>query len=291
MAVQFLLNGLIAGSLYALLAVGFVLIFTTGKFFHMAHGAVYAVGAYTTWFLYSHGVSLVISIPLSIVAGLGLGWLIDRFAYSHLRARKASGLVLFIASLGLLIFFQGALATLFGNEVQVLRLHEEPKVYKVLGGTITATQVYILLVSAILLALIAYLLKRTRLGLSMRATADSKELAELCGVRTERVLLAAVLISSGCGALAGTLVALERNVEPTMGFSAILYAIVASIIGGIANVFGAFLGAFSLGTLETLTLWQLPSEYKDAVTFGVLFLFLMFRPYGLLGARPPRDGR
>jgi branched-chain amino acid transport system permease protein len=283
---QLLINGLIAGAIYALVAAGFSLIYSVCKFVHFAHGAVIAVSAYFLYFLFSMlGLNFVFSVILSIIFTSFLGFLINQFVYKQLRKRKASNVILLIASVALLIFFESLILLLFGADVKTIGYIKISKGIEIFKAIITPLQIVIIIVSIILLFSLFIFMKKTKIGKAMRAVSDNKDVAEIVGISSEKIYNWSFIIGSAIAGIAGILVGLEQNLEPTMGTNLMIKGFTAAIIGGIDSVPGAILGAFLLGFAENFGIWFLPSGYKDAIAFIILFIFLLFRPQGILGIK------
>jgi branched-chain amino acid transport system permease protein len=286
---QLLLNGLVAGAIYALVGLGFAVVYRTVRFFHFAHGAVYAVGAYV-----AYGVAVGLRVPVvgAWLLGVGcaamVGFGVDRFVYRPLRTRKAPALILLIASFGVFIFLQNLLQLIFGAQILTLRTGLVKEGHHLLGAVITNTQIAIMAATVIVLMSLWLLERWTRLGKEMRAVADDSIAASVVGINPERVILWAFIIGSALAGAAGILVSYETNIEPTIGFSALLKGIIASIIGGIGSVPGAALGALLLGLVENLGIWKVPAMWKDTIAFALLIGFLLARPQGILGRKPER---
>jgi len=283
---QLLINGLIAGAIYALVASGFSLIYSTCKFIHFAHGATIAFSAYFLYFLFSGlGLSFWPSVILAIIFGALLGWLMNKFIYKKLRKRKASNVILLIASFALLILLESLILMLFGADVKTIGYIKIAKGLEFLGAIITPLQIVIIVVSIILLILLWIFMKRTKIGKAMRAVADNKEVAEVVGISAEKIYSWSFIVGSAIAGIAGILVGLEQNLEPTMGTNLMIKGFTGAIIGGIGSVPGAVLGSFLLGIVENFGIWFLPSGYKDAIAFTLLFIFLLFRHQGILGIK------
>jgi branched-chain amino acid transport system permease protein len=283
---QLLINGLIAGAIYALVACGFSLIYSVCKFVHFAHGAVIAVSAYFLYFLFSmFGLNFVFSVILSIIFASFLGFLINQFVYKQLRKRKASNVILLIASVALLIFFESLILLLFGADVKTIGYIKISKGIEIINAIITPLQIVIIIVSLILLISLFLFMKKTKMGKAMRAVADNKDVAEVVGISSEKIYNWSFIIGSAIAGIAGILVGLEQNLEPTMGTNLMIKGFTSAIIGGIDSVPGAILGAFLLGFAENFGIWFLPSGYKDAIAFIILFIFLLFKPQGILGIK------
>ncbi len=284
---QLFLNGLISGSLYTLVALGFVVIYRTVKFFHFAHGVVYAVGAYLAYTLIiSLGVNQIVSFFLAAMLAGVVGVLIDRIVYRPLRRHKAPNLVFLIASFGVFILIQNLLQLIYGAQILTLRTGPVKEGHHVFGAIITDTQILILSVSIVLCMSLWLFVKKTKLGKAMRAVADDPLAASVVGINSERIILAAFAIGSAMAGAAGILVSLETNIDPTMGMNAILKGIIASIIGGIGSIPGAMFGGLFLGIAENLGIWKISAGWKDCIAFVILILFLLLRPGGIMGNKP-----
>ena len=283
---QLIINAVIAGCIYALVAIGFTIIYRTVKFFHFAHGVVYAAGAYLAYsFVVSLGINPIISFFLAAtIAGL-IGIIIDRLVYKPLRKQKAPNLVFLIASFGIFIFIQNLLQLIYGAQIFTIRTGPVKEGHHFLGAVITDTQILILVVSIALCFGLWLFVKKTKLGKAMRAVADDPLAASVVGINLERIILAAFAIGSVLAGAAGILISLETNIEPTMGMNAILKGIIASIIGGIGSIPGAMFGGLFLGIAENLGIWKISAGWKDCIAFAILIIFLLFRPGGIMGVK------
>ncbi len=157
------------------------------------------------------------------------------------------------------------------------------------GAVITDIQILILAVSFLLLAILWLLVDKTKMGKAIRAVADDPIGASVSGIYSEKVILYTFGIGSAVAGMAGVLISLETNIEPTMGMNAILKGIIASIIGGIGSIPGAVLGGFFLGIVENLGIWKIQAGWKDTIAFGVLIIFFLFRPQGILGTKTDKE--
>jgi len=287
---QLIVNGIIAGSIYALIAIGFTIIYRTVKFFHFAHGVVYAAGAYLAFtFVVSLGLNPIFSFFLAAVLAGVVGVGIDRFIYYPLRRQKASNLVFLIASFGVFIFLQNLLQLIYGAQILTLRTGPIKEGHHFLGAVITNIQTLILVVSVLLMILLWLFIKRTKLGKAMRAVSDDPIAASVVGIHPEKVIFTAFAIGSALAGAAGILISLETNIEPTMGLSAILKGIIASIIGGIGSIPGAMFGGFFLGIVENLGIWKIQAGWKDCIAFVILIIFLLLRPGGIFGIKTKKE--
>ncbi|MFA6269435.1 MAG: branched-chain amino acid ABC transporter permease [archaeon] len=283
---QLLLNGLIAGAIYSLVAAGFSLIYSTNKFVHFAHGAVVAFSAYVAYFIFSSlKLDFAWVIILTIFFSGAFGFALYKFAYAPLRKRHASSAVLLVASVALLILFESIILLVFGADVKSINLIKVEKGLEFFGAIITPLQIVIVVVAVVLLVLLYIFMKYTKIGKAMRAVADNKDVAEIVGISSEKIFAYSFILGSVIAGIAGILVGLEQNLEPMMGTNLMIKGFTGAIIGGIGSVPGAVLGSFLLGLSENFGIWYLPSGYKDAIAFVILFIFLLIRPQGILGIK------
>ncbi len=300
--VQQLINGLVLGSIYALVALGYTMVYGILELINFAHGEVTMIGAMvsvavmTALFAAVPGMpALVIVLAgllLAIPACMLLGYGIERVAYRPLR--RAPRLAPLITAIGLSIVLQNLAMLIWGRRYIAFPplLSREP--HEFLGVTISDLQIVIVLLSLAIMAGLAFLVQRTRLGRAMRATAQSREVAELMGVNVNTVISATFVIGSALAAIAGFMVSAYYGLAHYyMGFMLGLKAFAAAVLGGIGNIPGAMLGGLLLGVIEALgagyvgdlTGGFLGSHYQDVFAFMVLILVLVFRPSGLLGER------
>lgn len=187
------------------------------------------------------------------------------------------------------IFIQNLIQLLYGAQILTLRTVPVVEGHQIMGAVITDIQILLFISSCLLLAALWAIVDRTKMGKAIRAVADDPVGASVSGIYPERVILYAFGIGSALAGMAGVLISLETNIEPTMGMNAILKGIIASIIGGIGSIPGAVLGGFFLGIIENLGIWKIQAGWKDTISFVVLILFLLFRPEGILGKKNNRE--
>ena len=261
---QLLLNGLVAGAIYAMTALGFSIIYRTVKFFHFAHGVVYTLGAYVAYALVIQvGMPPILAFLLAATVGGVVGVGMDRLIYRPLRRHRAPNLVFLIASFGVFIFTQNLLQVLYGAQILTIRTGLVQEGRHLLGAVITDIQILIVLVSSLLFVGLWMFVRRTKLGKAMRAVADDRVGASVVGIDPERIILAAFAIGSALAGAAGMLLAYETNIEPTMGMNAILKGIIASIIGGIGSIPGAMVGGLFLGLAENIGIWKISAGWTS----------------------------
>jgi branched-chain amino acid transport system permease protein len=287
---QLIINGLIAGSIYALVAIGFTIIYRTVKFFHFAHGLIYTAGAYLAYTLtLSFSFNIIVSFFLASILAGAIGIAVDRVVYFPLRKKKAPALVFLIASFGVFTFLQNLIQLIYGADILTLRTGPVRMGRQFLGAVITDSQIFLILISLLLSVVLWLFIQKTILGKAMRAVSDDPIAASIVGIPSEKIIVASFAIGSIAAGAAGILISLETNIEPTMGMNAILKGIVASIIGGIGSIPGALLGGILLGVIENLGVYSIPSAWKDIIAFVVLIGFLLIRPSGILGTVTPKE--
>ena len=280
---QLLINGLIAGGTYALAAIGYSMVYGALKFINFAHGSVAMVGAYFTYGLaIGMGLPLVAAIPLSMILTALLGVLIERGAYRPLRgAPKLAPLTTAIA----VSFVLDALVMIVaGADIKTFNLPAQ-RGYEIGPIFITPVQLVIIATSLVLMAFVYVLLNMTKLGKAIRAVADDGNLAEASGINANYVISAVFAIGSALAAVAGTLIGLDTNLQPTMGFNITVKAFAAVVLGGLGSVPGAIAGGFLIGIAENLGVWFIPPVWKDTIAYGILILMLFFKPSGLFGKK------
>lgn len=280
---QLLVNGIIAGGNYALLAIGYSLVYGVLKFINFAHGDVAMVGAYLVFALVqSLKLPFAISVLISMLLTALLGVIIERVAYRPLR--HAHRLAPLITAIAVAFALESAVTLWLGADIRTYARPTEEGWH--LGpAIITPTQATILVAAVVCLLGLHILLQRTSLGKAIRATADNLEVAAVIGINTDRVIMLVFAVGSALAAVAGTLIGLESNLHPTMGVTVGIKAFAAVVLGGIGNVYGAMLGGFVIGLAENLGVWFIPPVWKDAIAYAILVLALLVRPSGLLGEK------
>lgn len=280
---QLILNSIIASAIYMMIALGFNLIYGTVKFFDIGYGALVAVGGYAVFLFHKKlGLDLSLSIALGILITGCIGYLINKVVYKKLRDKKASNMVMIVASLGVLIVIQAIIAMFFTSQFQTLSTGGGSKVFEIFGAVITQVQLVILISGLLIMGTLAIVLKKTLFGKAINAVADDEEVSKIVGIDTNKIIGRVFFIGSMIAGLAGIFIGFDTGIEPTMGMSLLLKGVIASIIGGIGNIYGGVLGAFLLGFVENFGIWKISGEWKDAIAFGLLIVFLLFRPSGIL---------
>ncbi len=287
---QLIANGIIAGSIYGLVALGYTMVYGILKFINFAHGEVFMIGAYIGWVLFTFlGLPLWLSFIISMAGTALIGIFIEKIAYKPLR--NASRLAPLITAIALSIFLQSLALLIFGSDIKTFRTGEIVPGHQIFGAVITNTQFLIIAVAVGLMVVLHLYIKYSKLGKAMRATSDNLQVAKLIGINTDKVITIVFAIGSALAAAAGVLIGIEQNLEPTMGVAIGIKAFTATVVGGIGNIYGAVIGAFMIGLIENLGIMFIPSGYKDAIAFFILIIFLIFKPQGLFGEKRETDIR
>ncbi len=289
-ATQLAVNAIATALCVALFAVGFGVIYAAGRFVNFAHAVSYTAGAYAAYTLVVilHTPLWLAIIAAVIVAALG-GILMDVFAFAPLRRGGAASLVLFVASLGLLVVLQNLVAMCFGDQTYALSGASVREGFPLLGARVTLVQLVNAAVSIAAASGLWFLMYRTAYGRMLRAIACDNELALVIGVRAPRVLCLTFALTSALAGLSGILSALDTGLSPSMGFNALLIAVAAAVIGGIGSVWGVVGACVLIALVRNLSVLWLPSQWQDATVFVVLIIFLIARPQGFAGKRLPRE--
>lgn len=286
--VQQLINALSVGSLYALIAVGLSLIFGILRLSNFAHGDMMMIGAFATLLFSQTGLGFIPALLLGILVAALAGALIERVAYRPVRG--APDVTMLLTSLALTYILENLGILLFTASPRNFPLPDwVTRAWSFGGGAVTFTNINVLSLglTVVSLAFLTWFMKRTSLGLGMRAAAEDLGAAQLVGIPVNRVIVLAFVLASAFAGLAGVLWGAQSGVvDPLMGFTPLLKAFVAAIIGGLGSLPGAVLGGYLLGALEVLIVAFSPPEvspYRDAIVFTLLIGFLLLRPGGLLG--------
>lgn len=296
-------NGLTLGGVYALIALGYTLVYGILSMINFAHGDVMMFGAYAGFFVLAalDATGLLKSnqfLAIALVFGAGMlvsmitGVLLERIAYRPLRA--APRLVPLITAIGASVFLEEAARLIFGAQIRVYNKPEFLTGAFIFPGAIPMpkTGAFVIIASVVLMAALYYLVQRTATGRAMRAVSTNKEAAALMGVSVDRIIVTTFAIGSILAGAAGVMLGFHNSqINSTMGFFPGIKAFTAAVLGGIGNIPGAMIGGFILGLAEALgpTLLDIPSQYKDVIAFSLLVIVLIFRPQGILSSDLGRE--
>jgi branched-chain amino acid transport system permease protein len=286
---QQLVNGISLGSIYALIALGYTMVYGVLRLINFAHGDVYMLGAYTGYYLSrklkgdepSLAGALVVMLGAMLVCAI-VGVIIERFAYRPVR--RASRLTLLIAAIGVSLFIENGAQLVFGPDPKFFPSLAPRADFLVGGVRLTSEQLTVIAVSFLLMVLLQFFILKTRTGKAMRAVSFNLDTAKLMGISTDRIIAITFALGSALAAAAGVLIGMQiPKIDPLMGILYGLKAFVAAVLGGIGNVPGAVIGGLLIGTSEVMVVGYLSSTFRDAIAFGILILVLLLRPQGILG--------
>jgi branched-chain amino acid transport system permease protein len=286
---QQLVNGLSLGSIYALIALGYTMVYGVLRLINFAHGDVYMVGAYAGYYLSRKMqgrepsfVSAAIVMVGAMAACAVLGLIIERLAYRPVR--RASRLTLLITAIGVSLFIENGGQLVFGPDPKFFPSLAPHYEFVVAGVHLTSEQLTVIGVSFLLMILLRFFIMKTRTGKAMRAVSFNIDAAKLMGISTDGIIAVTFALGSALAAAGGVLIGMQiPKIDPLMGIIYGLKAFVAAVLGGIGNVPGAVLGGMLIGTAEVMVVGYLSSTYRDAIAFGILILVLLLRPQGILG--------
>ena len=285
MLAQFIINGLINGAIYALVALGFALVYNTTRIFHMAYAVLYMVAPYLWYSFYIQmHLNVWLAITMAIVGTIILSLLIEILVYKPLAKRNSSLNVVLIASIGVMIIVINVIALIYGNETKTISsdIAKSIQLGKII---ITYPQLLQFFVSLALIAIFLVFLKFSKFGINTRALRDDEILCKIFALNISRLRLLLFGLSGFFVAVGGILVANDVGFDPYVGMPMFLNAIVALIIGGIGKFYSPVIGGFTIGLLQSLVVWKFSANWQDAVTFTLLIIFLLFRPQGFFGEK------
>ncbi len=290
---QHIINGLGLGAIYALIALGYTMVFGILKLINFAHGDVYMLGAYAGFYVSrffglekNPGLpSLGLGLTLSMAFCGAVGFVIERLAYKPLRGSPRINSLITAIGVSLFLEFGGQLV--FGADPKPFpRLVVAGLNLEFAGVQINPLQLLVLVIAVLLMLGLRFVVFKTRAGLAMRAVSFNHDTAALMGINVDRTISFTFIVGSMLAGAAGVLVGLTYpKIDPLMGVMFGLKAFVAAVIGGIGNVTGAVVGALLMGVAESLVVGYVSSTYRDALAFGILILILLFKPTGLLGQK------
>ena len=281
--IQQLINGLSLGSIYALIALGYTMVYGIIKLINFAHGEVYMVGSYVGYtVIRNFNLGLIPALLFSMVFCAILGVVIERVAYKPLR--KATRVAALITAIGVSFLLQYIVLFIMGPEVKAFPETLQNKSYSLGGITIDEQQITIFVVTIVLMLALQFIVKKTKMGKAMRAVSVDADAAKLMGINVDNTISFTFALGSALAGAAGVLVGIYYNsISPMMGTAPGLKAFIAAVLGGIGLIPGAMFGGFTIGIIETLISGYGNSMIKDAVVYGLLIVILIVKPSGLLG--------
>lgn len=281
---QQLINGLSLGAIYALIALGYTMVYGIIMLINFAHGDIMMVGAYVGFFSISVlGSNIVVAMVFAMLACAVLGIVIEKIAYKPLR--NATRIAALITAIGVSLLLEYVTIFLLTPQQRVFPREVFPiHDYNVFGMMVSNKDVFVIISAVVLMIILQFIIKKTKTGKAMRAVSLDREAAVLMGINVDRIISVTFAIGSALAAAAGVMIGIYYNtINPLMGIIPGLKAFVAAVLGGIGIIPGAMVGGFVMGVLETMVSGYGSSLYRDAVAFGVLILILLIKPTGLFG--------
>ena len=290
---QHLINGVSLGSIYALIALGYTMVYGILQMINFAHSDVYMMGAFAAYYAArfmglqdSPGIGTLITLlAVSMVSCSVLALIIERFAYRPLR--KAPKLNILITAIGVSLFLEYGGQVVFGADPKVFPSIIQDSVIASFGGVnLKSLDIAVLGVTVVMMLALNFLIYKTKIGKAMRAVSTNMNVASMMGVNIDRIIAFTFIVGSSLAGVGSVLVGMKYpKIEPLMGMLIGLKAFVAAVLGGIGSVGGALLGGLIMGLSEEMVVGYLSSTYRDALAFGILIVILIFKPAGLLGKR------
>ena len=278
-----LINGLRSGSIYALIALGYTMVYGIAKMINFAHGDIIMVGAYALYVLIALlKVPVMAAVFLTIIICSVLGIVIEKVAYKPLR--KAPALSVLITAIGVSFFLQSLALLIFKPNPIAFKSIINVKSIGIGGITISGVSLVTFIITFICMVALTYFINKTKTGAAMKAVSEDKAAAELMGINVNRTISITFAIGSGLAAVAGILFVCQyQSIQPTLGALPGIKAFVAAVLGGIGSIPGAMIGGLVLGLIESISKAYISSQLSDAIVFGVLVVVLLVKPSGLLG--------
>ena len=280
---QQIVNGISLGSIYALIALGYTMVYGIIKLINFAHGDVYMVGAYVGFFVTTYtGVGFIPALIIAMASCAILGMTIEKVAYKPLR--NSSRIAVLITAIGVSLLLEYVMMYFVGAQVRSYPKLLSGRIFNIGSIVVKTQQIYIVITALVLMFIFQYTVNKTKVGKAMRAVSADKDAAQLMGIKVNDTISFTFAIGSALAGAGGVLVGVYYNsIDPLMGMMPGLKAFVAAVFGGIGSIPGAMIGGLSIGMLETLVSGYGNSMYRDAAVFAFLILILILKPSGLLG--------
>ncbi|MGA8192700.1 MAG: branched-chain amino acid ABC transporter permease [Acetobacteraceae bacterium] len=285
LALQLLVTGVVTGCSLGVVAISFSLVYATTKIFHVAHAGIYTLGGYLAWSLVMYGAPVLVAAIVAIVACATLGALIQSQLYARLERRRATHLVVLIASLGALAVMQNIIAAVYTPNILQFPLEWSRRMVSLGAVRLNYTQILTIFTSVAAYVGTMLFAHRTILGKRIRAVASNPMLADITRLQPQTVYIYVIAIASALVCLPGILVPLDLGLQPYNGVTPLLTATIAMIAGGVGSITGAFVLSVGIAVVQNLSLLVMPGEWSIGVTFFIFVIFMLFRPTGLFTAR------
>lgn len=283
MSLQILINGLATGSIYALIATGFALIFNVLKFSNFSHGATMTAAAFASYFiLQGKGMGLVPTLLVAALSGAAIALFGEFVGFRRILKNHSSATYFFVSSITLGTLYEGLVTIKAGsNFYNFTGFFKKPTIN--VGFIISTSDVIMFCISIVALLILGYVIQKTRLGRALRAVSFDRDTAQLMGIDSTRIIQLTFVISGALAGISGVFLGIKYTLYPTLG-GLVVKGFIASVIGGLGSLPGAIIGAFLLGVVETMLLSILGSGYSTIATFAIMLVFLLLRPQGISGS-------
>lgn len=283
LAIQLAITGLQAGALYALTAVGFSLIFGSTRIFHFAHGATFVIAAYLFQWIFAAGLGFIPGALVAAGGAVAFGLILNRLVYVPIQRDEGSFFTVFVASFGVGIAVQNLVGMIFGRGYVTVNTPLSRSV-KLMDGVYVAPMAWIAIVCMVVfIGALQLFMRRTHTGMALRALADNPELVRTFGLNPRTIGAVAFALGSVIVVPAAIITGATTGLNPAIGHHVMLISLAATIVGGIGSITGTMLAGLLLGLAESMALLVVESQWTEAVTFGILFAFIILRPSGILG--------
>lgn len=281
--IQQLINGVSIGGVYALMAVGYSLVYSIMNFSNFAHGGVIMIGAYMGFFALSAGnLPFPVAFVLATLGAAVLAIVIERIAYNPLRKRNAPFLYFIISAMGASIFLENLVIATIGPNFKTYPKVFAQEPYIIGNVALGRLDVSMFIISAVSLLILLFIIEKTKTGMAIKATAYNLRASALMGVNTDHIIFIVFGLGGGLAGIAGVLFGMKYTVYPQIGFIT-TKAFIAAVFGGLGSLSGAVIGAILLGIIETMTAGYLSSQLRDLIAFALLIFILVVRPMGIMG--------
>ena len=286
MSLQLIVNGISLGAVYALIAVGFALVFSILKFSNFAHGGMISAAAYIAYFFYSafeNPPSLWTTLIFTAIVSLLIALLLDTLCYRRIRKNNSPNIYYFVASITFAILIEQILNVFFGKMSYGFPPMFEKTSMQFFSASFSTMDLVVLVISLVLLAVLMLLINKTKIGLAIRAVAIDGRTGRLMGINCGFIILLTFALAGFLAGVSGTLLGIKYSVYPALGSSMMVKGFIASVIGGLGSLSGAIIAAILLGVIEMVLVYYLGSSITPALLFGIMLLFLFLRPQGISG--------
>jgi branched-chain amino acid transport system permease protein len=278
---QYLINGIAQGSLYAIVALGYTMVYGIIRLVNFAHGEFLMLGSFCGYFVLKANLPMPVAILASMLGSGIVALIVERYIYRPIRGEGR--IPALITAIGTSLFFEYTGQLVFGADPKTIRPIFTEVLYTFGEINVSNIQIFIFILTLFILLFLWWLTHFTKIGVAMRATSFNLKAAELMGINTNRIIAFTFFLGSALAGLAGILMSYTMSIEPMMGLSLGLKAFIAAVVGGIGIIPGAALGGFILGIAENMVAGLYKSSYRDGVSFFILIIILLIKPSGILG--------